>query len=330
MKRWRLLSRRLAFYVVTAWLAVTLNFAIPRLMPGNAVEAILSRLEGSGPVTPRALHALTLQFGVGTSTSIFHQYLGYLGDIVHGNLGISLTYFPEPVSSLIAQSLPWTLVLVGVATVIAFLLGTGLGLLVGLRRGSWLDSFVPVTTLLTAMPYFWIGLVLISIFSITFGLLPFDGGASPGLTPAFTAQFIGDAARHAILPATTIILASIGGWLIGMRNMVVGVLSEDYVVLAQAKGLPRLRIALAYVARNAVLPNVASFALSLGFVVAGSVVTEVAFSYPGIGDLLYNAVTGRDYPLMQGIFLVITFVVLLANLLADLAYVVLDPRTEEV
>ena len=143
-------------------------------------------------------------------------------------------------------------------------------------------------------------------------------------------SFLANAAWHAALPAITIIVTAIGGWLLGMRNMVVTVLSEDYVVLAEAKALSKRRIALAYVARNAILPNIASFAISLGFVVAGSVVTEVVFSYPGIGFLLYNAVTNRDYPLMQGIFLVITLVVLAANLLADIAYVVLDPRTQEV
>jgi peptide/nickel transport system permease protein len=330
MRRSRILARRIVFYVITAWIAVTLNFAIPRLMPGNAVDAILSRLEGSGPVTPRAIHALTLEFGLNTSQSIFQQYFGYLNDTIHGNFGLSITYYPSSVISLIAQCLPWTLVLVGVATIISFLLGTSLGLLVGWRRGSWLDSFVPATTLLTAMPYFWVGWIFISIFAVSLNLLPFSGGSSPGITPSLSLSFLQNAGLHAILPGLTIIVTAIGGWLLGMRNMVVSVLSEDYVVLAEAKGLGKRRVAISYVARNAILPNVASFALSLGFVVAGSVVTEVAFSYPGVGYLLYNAVTNRDYPLMQGIFLVITLVVLVANLAADMAYVVLDPRTQEV
>ena len=330
MRRARVIGRRLLFYVITGWIAVTLNFAIPRLMPGNAVDAILSRLEGSGPVTPRAIQALTLAFGIKTKESMFNQYTGYLSNIVHGNFGLSITYYPSTVTSLISESLPWTVVLVGVSTIVAFVLGTTLGLLVGRHRGSWLDGFVPLTTLLTAMPYFWVGLILISILAVKYDMFPFAGGSSPGTGPSWTLSFLANAAWHAALPAVTIIVTAIGGWLLGMRNMVVTVLSEDYVVLAEAKALSKRRIALAYVARNAILPNIASFAISLGFVVAGSVVTEVVFSYPGIGFLLYNAVTNRDYPLMQGIFLVITLVVLAANLLADIAYVVLDPRTQEV
>jgi peptide/nickel transport system permease protein len=233
------------------------------------------------------------------------------------------------VTTLIARALPWTLVLVGLSTIIAFLLGTGLGLLAGWRRRSWLDSLVPATTLLTAMPYFWVGLILISVLATTFKVFPFYGGSSPGTLPSFSLAFISTALDHAVLPALTIVIGAVGGWLLGMRNMVVSVLAEDYVVLAEAEGLPKRRILGAYVARNALLPSVAGFALALGFVVAGSVVTEVVFSYPGIGDLLYNAVAARDYPLMQGIFLVITLVVLVANLAADIAYLFLDPRTRE-
>jgi peptide/nickel transport system permease protein len=325
----RFLSRRIAFYVVTAWIAVTLNFAIPRLMPGNAVDAVLSRLEGAGPVTPQAIHAMTLAFGINTRQSLLSQYWGYLGDTVHGNLGISINYYPATVSSLIRQALPWTIVLVGTATIIAFVIGTGLGLLAGWRRKTWLDSVVPTTTLLTAMPYFWVGLILITVFATTLRAFPFYGGSSPGDVPSFSLSFISNAADHAVLPGLTIVISAIGGWVLGMRNMVVSVLAEDYVTLAEAEGLPTRRIVGSYVARNALLPSVAGFALALGFVVAGSVVTEVAFSYPGIGDLLYNAVAARDYPLMQGIFLVITLVVLAANFVADLVYLLLDPRTRE-
>ncbi|MBO0802164.1 MAG: ABC transporter permease [Nocardiopsaceae bacterium] len=300
------------------------------MMPGNAVESVLSRLEGSGPITPQAIHAMTLAFGLKTNQSLFQQYAGYISDIFHGNLGTSINYYPSSVGSVIAGSLPWTVVLVGLSTVIAFVIGTGLGTLAGWLKGSWLDGLVPFTTLLSGMPYFWFGLILISVFAVGLRVLPFNGGVGDGISPSFTMSFFASAAQHAVLPAATIVVSAIGGWLLGMRNMVVSVLASDYIVLAEAKGLPRRRIVAAYVARNAILPSVAGFALALGFVVAGSIVTEVVFGYPGIGDVLYIAVTSRDYPLMQGIFLIITLVVLLANLLADIVYVFLDPRTSEV
>jgi peptide/nickel transport system permease protein len=329
MVRTRILARRIFFYLVTAWIALTINFFLPRLMPGNAVESVLSRLQGSGPVTPRAIHALTIAFGLNTKETLLHQYFDYIADVFHGNLGTSINYYPSSVSSVVSSALPWTIGLVGVSTIIAFVLGTGLGILAGWRRGSWLDGLVPFTTLLSAMPYFWVGLILITVFATGLHWVPFFGGATSGATAGFTGSFIVDVLHHAVLPALTIVISAIGGWLLGMRNMVVSVLSNDYIVLAEAKGLPRRRIITAYVARNAILPSVAGFALALGFVVAGSIVTEVVFGYPGIGDVLYIAVSNRDYPLMQGIFLIITLVVLVANLLADVVYLFLDPRTRE-
>lgn len=323
------LARRFAFYVITAWVAITINFALPRLMPGNAAESVLSRMEGSGPITQRALHALELQFGIRTEQSLWSQYIGYLNQIVHWDLGTSIYYYPSSVSSVIAETLPWTLVLVGTTTVIAFVVGTVLGVTAGWRRGSWLDSLVPAGTLLSAMPYFWVALILISLFATTWHLFPFFGGDTAGTSPALTWSFLGDAINHAVLPGLTIVISAFGGWLLSMRNMVVSILDEDYIILAEAKGLPSMRVVSAYVTRNAILPNISGFAISLGFVVAGAIVMEVVFSYPGIGDVLYQAVGARDYPLMQGIFLIITLVVLLANFAADIVYVMLDPRTRE-
>ena len=327
LEKFRPLLRRLIFYLITAWIAITFNFVLPRVMPGNAVASVLSRLEGTGPVTPRAIHSLELQFGLQTKQSAIQQYFGYLSNIFQGHFGTSIYYYPSSVISVIATTLPWTVVLVGLSTVIAFALGTFLGVIAGWRRASWLDSLVPAGTLLSAMPYFWVGLILISLFAITWHVLPFGGTTSPGLSPSFSMSFLASAADHAVLPGLTIVLTAFGGWLLGMRNMVVSVLDEDYMILAEAKGLPSRRVVSAYVTRNAILPNISGFALSLGFVVAGSIVTEVVFNYPGIGDTLYQAVEARDYPLMQAIFLVITVVVLLANLLADAVYILLDPRT---
>jgi len=322
------LAPRAFFYLITAWIALTLNFVIPRMMPGNAVDQILGRLQGAGPVTPAAIAAIRDAFGLNSHVGILTQYVNYVGDVLHGNLGLSIYYYPSSVTSVIAASLPWTVALVGVSTVLAFAIGTALGVLAGWNRGKRrYDALVPSSTLLSALPYFWVGLVLLTIFATTVHLFPFDGGSSPDITPGWTWSFLGSAAYHAVLPGLTIVISSLGGWLLAMRNMTVTVLSQDYMVLAEGKGLSPRRVLTAYVTKNAVLPSVAGFALALGFVVAGSIVTEVVFGYPGIGDVLYLAVVNRDYPLMQGIFLIITIVVLAANLVADAAYVLLDPRT---
>jgi peptide/nickel transport system permease protein len=211
--------------------------------------------------------------------------------------------------------------------VISFLVGITLGVLAGWKRGTWLDNLVPATTFLTAMPYFWLALLLVYVFAQVLSLLPSSGGYDPLDNVGFNGQFIGSAVQHSILPALTIVVSSIGGWLLGMRNMMVSTLSDDYVVAAEAKGLKPRRVMIGYAARNAVLPSVSGFAISLGFVVSGSIVMEQVFNYPGVGNVLYQAVVNDDYPLMQGIFLVITLTVLGANLLVDLLYGIIDPRT---
>jgi peptide/nickel transport system permease protein len=240
---------------------------------------------------------------------------------------VSVSYFPAPVSEVIGGSLPWTIVLVGLSTVVAAIIGVALGAFVGWKPGTWLDSLVPATTMLAAVPYFWLALILVYVFATTMRLFPSQGGYDVVLDPGWNAEFISSAVQYGILPAATIVIASLGGWLLGMRNMMVSTLSEDYILTAQAKGLTQGRILRAYAARNAVLPSVAGFAISLGFVVSGSIVTEQVFSYPGIGSKLLNAVTNNDYALMQGIFLFITLAVLGANLVVDLLYGIVDPRT---
>ena len=322
----RTIARRLVFYVLTLWAAVTVNFFLPRLLQGNAVDAALGRLD-TAEVTPQAINALKIAFGLNTHSSIFVQYVQYLGNVARGRLGVSLDLFPETVTHAIAGALPWTVALVGAATLLSFVIGTGLGVLIGWRRGTWLESLAPVSMFFSAMPYFWLGLIVISVVAIDFGWFPYSGGYTAGVLVAFNWSFISSALDHAVLPAVTIVAVSIGQWLVGMRNMMVSTLAEDHLTLAEAKGLKTRRRVLAYAARNAILPSVSNFSLALGFVVSGAVVTEVIFQYPGLGFLLLQAVQNRDFPLMQGIFLVITLVVLTASFLADIAYAVLDPRT---
>jgi peptide/nickel transport system permease protein len=253
----------------------------------------------------------------------------YLGQLLRGDLGLSFTFFPSPVSEVISSSLPWTLALVGVTTVCSFMIGTGLGVLAGWRRGSWVDLVLPVTTFISSVPYFWFGLIMIELLAGPSSFFPSSGGYDPGVVPGWDLGFIGSAVQHSLLPALTILISSMSGWILSMRNMMVTVSSEDYITVAHAKGLTDRRVMLGYAARNALLPNVSGFALSLGLIVGGTLLVEIVFSYPGVGFQLFQAVGAKDYPLMQGIFLIITLSVLAANFIADLAYLVLDPRTRK-
>ncbi|BCY07899.1 ABC transporter permease [Actinoplanes sp. L3-i22] len=324
----RYLLRKSGFYLVALWAALTVNFFVPRLMPGDPVEILISRLGQRGPVTPEMRASVEAMLGTDSGESLWNQYLDYLGNLAHGDLGTSVTFFPAGVSSIIEQTLPWTIGLIGLATIISFLAGVGLGTVAGWKRGSWLDNLIPVTTMFQSVPYFWLALILLFAFGSIWPVFPLNGGYDVyNVTPGWNGPFIGSVLYYGALPAITIVLSSVGGWMLGMRNMMVSTLSDDYMLTAEAKGLRPGRIMRRYAARNAILPSVSGFAISLGFVVAGSIVTEAVFSYPGIGSALLQAVGSNDYALMQGIFLVITLSVLGANLLVDLLYSVIDPRT---
>jgi peptide/nickel transport system permease protein len=325
----RTMARRLAFYVVTAIIAVTLDFFIPRLIPGNPVTAILAKMGAGGATISKAtISALEVQFGISTKVSLWSQYTHYWSSLLHGNLGTSTSNGFVPVTSVIRGALPYTLGLVGLATVLSFVLGTAIGALIAWRRGSWLDNLLPVVTFFQAAPYFFLAFLIIDLFAIKLGWFPYEGAHSNLDFPALNWTYISDVLDHAVLPALTIVLASGAGWIVGMRNVMLTTMDEDYVLVAAAKGLPRARV-IWYAARNAILPSVSGFALAIGFIVSGALLTEIVFSYPGLGLLLVNAVADNDYALLQGIFLIITFAVLVANLLADFVYVFLDPRTRQ-
>ncbi len=321
------LIRKIVFYLVTVWAAVTLNFFLPRLMPGDPVTALITRFQGQ--ISAEAAQSLYVMFGLDDQSSLLTQYFRYWGQLFHGDLGISFKDFPTPVATVIGQSLPWTIGLVGVATIIAFFLGTLIGVVLGWRRGSWAEALIPVTTFFSAVPYFWLALVFIAVLGVAYPIFPFYGSYTAGLIPGWNWDFFVSVVDHAFLPALTIVISSIAGWILGMRNMMITVSSEDYVTVAQAKGLKESEVMFGYAARNAILPQVSGFALSLGFVVSGTLVMEQVFTYQGIGFQLLKAVGAKDYPLMQGIFLVITLSVLVANILADIVYALLDPRTRK-
>src|SRR5438105_1516473 len=325
----RFVLRRLGFFVVTLWAAVTLNFLIPRLMPGNAALSMMSRYKGH--INPQAMHALEVAFGIHTHESFLHAYFTYLGNIAHLHFGISLTFFPDTVTHQVLQALPWTLALVGITTILAFILGTLIGLVSAWRRGGVLDGLLPPIFVITsAFPYFWLALLAIWLFSIKLGWLPESGGYDVTTTVAWSPSFIGDALRHSILPALTILVTSVGGWILTMRNNTITVLAEDYVRMARAKGLTPWRIMWTYAGRNAILPNLTGFAMSLGFVVSGAILVEFVFNYPGVGWMFLQSVENQDYALMQGLFLMIVIAVLTAILAADAATAMLDPRTRDV
>jgi peptide/nickel transport system permease protein len=322
----RYYANKLGFYLIAAWIAITLNFLLPRLVKGSPVDVILAKTQGVAPMPPEARRALELQFGVSHDPLIV-QYGQYLHNIFTGNFGLSVSYYPTPAIDVVLQALPWTVGLVGLATVISYLIGIVFGSWLGWRRGTWTDSILPASTFFSAIPYFWLALVLVYVFGSILHWFPVSGGYDLTISPGFTPEFIGSVIYYGLLPAITIILASVSGQLLGTRNMMVSTMAEDYVVTARAKGLRPDRVFGSYAMRNALLPSVAGFAMSLGFIVNGSVVTESVFGYPGVGFTLLTAVQNNDYPLMQALFLIITLAVLGANLVVDLVYGFIDPRT---
>jgi len=322
----RFALRRLGFFALTMWAALTLNFFLPRMMPGNPAIAMMGKFRG--PVNPAALKALEVAFGVDTHQSLPSQYLHYLGNVATGNFGTSLYFYPQSVGHVVMSAIPWTLGLVGVTTVLAFALGTGIGIVAAWRRGGRLDSVVPPVFVITsAIPYFWVGLMLILVFAVQLRWLPPAFGYDVTLAPGLSPSFIGNVLAHALLPAAALLVTTIGTWILTMRNNMITTLAEDYVRMARAKGLPARRVMFDYAARNAILPNLTGFAMSLGFVVGGAILVEYVFNYPGVGYMLLQAVNNEDYPLMQALFLLITVAVLVAILLADVATVLFDPRT---
>jgi len=319
------LARRLGFYLFAAWVSLTLNFFLPRLMPGDPATAMFARFRGQ--LAPEAIDALRAAFGLNEGP-LYAQYLSYLSHVLQGDFGISIAYFPSSVSSVVSTGLLWTAFLAGSATIISFALGTFLGVLAAWNRNGVLDRTLPPSlSLLGAFPYFWLAMALLYVFGFELGWFPTRHAYSAAVSPEWSWAFVADVMAHAVLPAGSIVLATLGGWMLSMRNTMISVLNDDYIRMARAKGLSSNRIMFRYAARNALLPNVTGFGMMIGLILGGSLLTEIVFSYPGQGYLLVQAVRTQDYPLMQAIFLVITLAVLAANWLVDLVYFWLDPRT---
>jgi peptide/nickel transport system permease protein len=324
--------RKLGVYLLAAWVAVTVSFLLPRVVPGNPVAGAVARASQSGNCNSACVSAVEAQLGFNVHESLWQQYATYMGNLAHGDLGHSWSE-NAPVSSLILSYLPWTLSLLVIATAISFVAGSAVGMLLAWRRGTWVEWLLPGATFFQALPYFFLALVLVLIFGQTGTMLKWFPSLFAydiyAVDPGFNLPYIESVLAHAILPGATVILASAAGFILSMRNQMVTTMDDDFVLVAAAKGLPARQVVW-YAARNALLPVVSNFTIAISLVVAGQILVEIVFNYPGIGYHLYDALGKLDYTLVQGIFVVITLVVLAANLLADVVYVLIDPRARQV
>jgi peptide/nickel transport system permease protein len=295
-------------------------------MPGSPIDAFMARFHDQLKNNPHMMDSLRSVLG-GSQEPLPLQYVQYLGSLLHGDFGVSYSQFPARVSDILAATVPWTLFLAGVSTILAGVIGTLLGILASWRRGGVIDTVLtPLTMFSQSLPPFFVALVLLYFLGFVAGWFPLQHAYGDTVHPGFNLAFLADVAWHATLPVLAIMLLSLGGWMLGMRSVMINVLADDYITMAQAKGLSDRRVMFTYAARNALLPQLTSFAITVGYVVSGLLLIEYVFSYPGVGYTLVNAVQATDYPLMQALLLLITLAVLLANLIADLLYARLDPR----
>jgi peptide/nickel transport system permease protein len=318
------LLKRLAFYLLAAFVAISVNFFLPRLAPGDPASTIVATYSSS--LNAEALDALKAAYGL-TDAPLINQYFTYLGNLLHGDFGRSLSQFPASVTAVISGGIWWSALLGLVSVSLSFVIGSALGALAAWRRGSFFDRVVPpVLLFLSSFPYFFLALLLFYLFCFRMHWFPMGNAFSSVEPPPLSFSGIGDILHHLAMPAFTIVLVSLGPWALNMRNAMIGVLSEDYLTLAEAKGLPPRRVMMSHAVRTALLPNVTALGAAIGGVFSGQILTEIVFTYPGLGYQLMRAVGSVDYPLMQALFLIITLSVLAANFLVDTAYTLLDPR----
>jgi len=323
------LAERMVIFVATVVISVSVVFFVPRLVPGDPLGALLANMAtaGGGGSSSEAL-AAEYRERFGLDESVGRQYVSYLRELAQGNLGYSIAIFPTRVSTLLGNAIPWTVGLLGVTTVISWVLGSLLGAVVGWSGGRvrWLQGLVPVALVLYTTPYYILAIVLVFLFAFRWPIFPLSGAYSAGANPEWSLAFASDVIRHGALPALSIVLVSLGWWFLSMRSLIVSEQGQDYILWAEAKGLSRRRIFWAYAFRNALLPQTTGLALSLGHIVGGALITEAIFAYPGLGFLIYNAIKGLDFPVIQGSILLLVFSVAVANFALDLAYPLIDPR----
>ena len=318
------LVRRIIFYLVAFFVAITVNFALPRMMPGDPFEIMFASAQGK--ILPEQIPALKAQYGF-VDGPWYVQYIGYIKSIFKWDLGPSVLLFPTPVTEVLSYALPWTLFIAGVSALISIATGTLLGVYAAYHRGGWFDSFFsPSFLVMGAFPAVVVSMLIFYIFGLILEWFPVAYGYNPDLEAGWSLQYIGSVLYHAILPITSMVLVSIGGWLFGMRNSMINLLGEDFITMAKAKGLPEKRIMFHYAARNAILPVVTQISMAIAFIAGGALFVEIVFNYPGLGNLMLKGVQARDYPMIQALMLIIVVCVLSANFIADLLYLWLDPR----
>ena len=326
----RYVLRRLGTFVLTIWLAATLIFVIPRLVGGDPIAAMVGKISvaAGGAATAHSgglVASWDARFGLNHPVII--QYLLFLKNSVTFNFGFSITDYPASVNQLIGSALPWTLGLVGLATVMAWVIGTAVGAVMAWRRTPRLiRSVLPFSLTFTAVPSFMLGLLLLYVFSYTLGWFPAGNAYSLGVSPGFNGPFLSSVIQHGILPAITIVGAAMGFWALSMRGMMVTIEGEDYMVLGEAKGLRPSRLFWRYRIRNAALPQVTSLALNLGAIMSGQILVEYLFDYPGVGQLLYQGILNEDYVLVESIVFLLIVTTASAVLVLDLILPLLDPR----
>ena len=322
---------RVAKAVITIYVVVTISFFIIHMMPGSPVEVYIYNLINQyGMPYAEAQQQAQALFAIDVNAPLWQQYLEYLGQLAHGKLGNSLLSPGTSVASVMLAYMPWTLFSVGLGLLISFVLGVVLGMLMAYRRESPFDHVLAfLGSLCHSIPNYIIGILLVVVLGIQLNLIDIAamrGSFSPGVKPGINLRFFLDALHHAALPVATYVMTTIGSWMLTMKSSTTATLGEDYVTVARARGLGDWRIMTAYVGRNAIIPLVTQLAISVGFVVGGSILIESLFVYQGVGYLLNSAIAQRDYTVMQGVFLVIIVAVIVANLVADLIYGRIDPR----
>lgn len=323
--------RKLFKTILTVFAVTTFIFFLIRLLPGNPVDVFVNRLiDQQGMTLEQARSQAASLFAIDFNEPLATQYLRYLTNIVRGDFGKSILSPGTTVGSIIAKYLPWTIFWVGTALIISFILGILLGLMMALRRDSLLDHLLTIVgSIMSAIPSYIIAILLVVWLGVQYkvvSIAQMRGILSPGVQPGLSWHFISDALYHASLPILTYIIATIGGWMLSMKSSTIGTLGEDYVTVARARGLTDWRITTAYIGRNAALPLFTQLAISIGFVVGGAFLIEGIFRYTGIGSILVGSIGSRDYTVMQGVFLMITLSVVIANFFADMLYSWLDPR----
>ncbi len=323
----RYLIERSVIFVLTILVSITVIFIIPRFTPGDPLGVVVARLSEMGGL--RGAEEMVEEYKrlFGLNEDILTQYFSYMREVLRGNLGYSIVHFPTTVSDLILRALPWTFCLLATTTVLSWMIGTLLGALAGWAGESKIQSiFASAALFLYVVPYYIFAVMLVFLFAFTLRWLPPSGGYTAGLVPSFTLDFAIDVIQHSILPASTIILSSLGWWFLSMRSMITTVKGEDFLLMAEAKGLQKSHILWRYAFRNAILPQVTGLAISLSRIVGGALITEVIFAYPGIGSLTTSAIMSLDYPLIQGTVLLIILSVATANFAIEIVYPLIDPR----